>query len=145
MLGACAHATWGPQKTADFGHQESASVGRFRLGSAIPTVPKPLHSCIQSKCLDSRSHFARDRSVRVEAGVVIHMYHARRTVGITMALPTTERLLWHCGEHTAKPNVGVWTPIAYCQTLLFSVARGYEYEYGSKLRGGKRASGHYQR
>ena len=27
MLGACAHATWGPQKTADFGHNhESASV-----------------------------------------------------------------------------------------------------------------------
>ena len=41
-------------------------------------------------------------------------------ITMTMALPTTERLLWHCGEHTAKPNIGVWTPIAYCQTLLFS-------------------------
>ena len=39
------------------------------------------------------------------------LFHARRTVGIRMALPTTERLLWHGGEHTAKPNIGAWTPI----------------------------------
>ena len=28
--------------------------------------------------------------------------HARRTVRIRMTLPTTERLFWHCGDHTAK-------------------------------------------
>ena len=31
-----------------------------------------------------------------------HSDHARRTVGIRMALLTTERRLWHCGDHTAK-------------------------------------------
>ena len=30
--------------------------------------------------------------------------HARQTVGIRMALPTTERLVWHCGDRTAKPE-----------------------------------------
>ena len=29
-----------PQKTADFGHKESALSGRFRLGSVISTVPE---------------------------------------------------------------------------------------------------------
>ena len=30
--------------------------------------------------------------------------HARRTASISMALPPlSERLVWHCGEHTAKP------------------------------------------
>ena len=28
--------------------------------------------------------------------------HVRRTAEIRMPLPTTERLMWHCGEHTAK-------------------------------------------
>ena len=44
-----------------------------------------------------------------------------------MALPATERLVWHCGEHTAKPKIGVWTPIPPIPdypNLLFSVARG---------------------
>ena len=55
--------------------------------------------------------------------------HARRTVGIRMTLLTTERLLllWHCGAHTAEPNIGVIRPIppiSYHQNLLFSVARG---------------------
>ena len=30
--------------------------------------------------------------------------HARRPVGIRLALLTTERLLWNCGDHTAKPE-----------------------------------------
>ena len=28
--------------------------------------------------------------------------HARQTVGIRMALSTTERLVWYCGDRTAK-------------------------------------------
>ena len=32
----------------------------------------------------------------------VRLAHARRTVGIRMALSTTERLVWHCGDHTAK-------------------------------------------
>ena len=28
--------------------------------------------------------------------------HARRTAGIRMTLPAMERLVWHCGDHTAK-------------------------------------------
>ena len=31
-------------------------------------------------------------------------YHARQTMVIRMMLPTTERLFWHCGDHTAKPE-----------------------------------------
>ena len=31
-------------------------------------------------------------------------FHARRTAVIRMALPTTERLVWRCGDHTAKPK-----------------------------------------
>ena len=30
-------------------------------------------------------------------------YHARRAEGIRMTLLTTERLFWHCGNHTAEP------------------------------------------
>ena len=32
---------------------------------------------------------------------------ARQTVGIRVARSTTERLVWHCGEHTAKLE-SVW-------------------------------------
>ena len=31
-------------------------------------------------------------------------FHARRTVGIRTTLLVTERLFWHCGAHTAKPE-----------------------------------------
>ena len=44
-----------------------------------------------------------------------------------MSLLATERRFWPCEEHTAKPNIGVWTPIPaipYYQHLLFFVARG---------------------
>ena len=30
--------------------------------------------------------------------------HARRTAGIRMAPLPTERLVWHCGDHTAEPE-----------------------------------------
>ena len=53
-----------------------------------------------------------------------HARHARRKVGIRMALPTNERLVWHGGEHTAKLEIGPWRPIVCYQNLLFSVARG---------------------
>ena len=29
-------------------------------------------------------------------------HHARQSVGIRMALSTTERPVWHCGDHIAK-------------------------------------------
>ena len=38
--------------------------------------------------------------------------------------PTTERLFWHCGAHTAEPKVGPYGPIPYDRYLLISVARG---------------------
>ena len=45
-----------------------------------------------------------------------------------MTLLTTERLLWHCGAHTAVPKIGDISPIPpipyYHQNLLFSEARG---------------------
>ena len=31
-------------------------------------------------------------------------HHARRTMVIRMTLLTTERLFWHCGAHTARPE-----------------------------------------
>ena len=41
---------------------------------------------------------------------------------------TTERLLWHCGAHTAEPKLGPMGPIPPIfrinQSLLFSVVRG---------------------
>ena len=38
---------------------------------------------------------------------------ARRTMGIKMTLLTTERLLWHCGAHTAEPkNRNMWADSA---------------------------------
>ena len=37
--------------------------------------------------------------------------HARRTAGIRMRLPATERLFWHCGTHTAKPESAWIKPI----------------------------------
>ena len=33
-----------------------------------------------------------------------HSSHARQTAVIRIALATTGRLVWHCGEHTAKPQ-----------------------------------------
>ena len=49
--------------------------------------------------------------------------HARRAVGIRMAVPTTERLFWHCGDHTAKKaEIGLHRPIPHYQNLQFSVA-----------------------
>ena len=33
--------------------------------------------------------------------------HARWTVVIRLALLTTERRFWHCGDHTAKPESAV--------------------------------------
>ena len=53
--------------------------------------------------------------------------HARRAVGIRMALLTTERQFWHCGARTAEPTIGnisPMPPIPYYQKLLLSVARG---------------------
>ena len=44
-----------------------------------------------------------------------------------MTLLTTEPLFWHCGAHTAEPEIGLIRPIPpipYYQNLLFSVARG---------------------
>ena len=41
---------------------------------------------------------------RWKCELMLCFLHARRTVGMRMALPTTERLVWHCGEHTAKPE-----------------------------------------
>ena len=32
--------------------------------------------------------------------------HARRSAGIRMTLITPERLFWHCGAHTATPEIG---------------------------------------
>ena len=46
---------------------------------------------------------------------------------IRMALVTTERLFWHCGAHTAEPNIGLIRLIPlipYYQNVLFSMARG---------------------
>ena len=38
--------------------------------------------------------------------------HARRAVGVrTTTLPTTERLFWHCGAHTAEPKLGPYGPL----------------------------------
>ena len=50
--------------------------------------------------------------------------HTRQTVEIRMALVTAERLVWYCGEHTAKLEIAVMPPIPCCQKLLFSVACG---------------------
>ena len=44
-----------------------------------------------------------------------------------MRLPATEQLFWHCGAHTAEPEIDDMSsipPIPYNQKLLFSVARG---------------------
>ena len=44
-----------------------------------------------------------------------------------MALLTTERRSWHCGDHAAEPNISLQRPIPpipYYQHLLFSMARG---------------------
>ena len=40
-----------------------------------------------------------------------------------MALPTTERLVWHCGEHTAKPDSASWRRSPMTADLLCSAAR----------------------
>ena len=50
-------------------------------------------------------------------------YHARRTVVLRMTLPTTERLFWHGGAHTAEPKLGLIgpiLPIPYYQKQLLS-------------------------
>ena len=58
--------------------------------------------------------------------------HARQTVGIWMTLLTAERLVWHCGDHTAKPESASRGRFLL-PNLLFSVARG------SKGRGDQQA------
>jgi len=59
----------------------------------------------------------------VRAQACDKLFHARRTVGKRMTLPTTERLFWHCGGRTAKPeSASSERPIPYYQNLLFSVA-----------------------
>ena len=61
------------------------------------------------------------RAVRAQA--CDKLFHARRTVGKRMTLPTTERLFWHCAGRTAKPeSASSERPIPYYQNLLFSVA-----------------------
>ena len=59
----------------------------------------------------------------VRAQACDKLFHARRTVGKRMMLPTTEQLFWHCGGRTAKPeSASSERPIPYYQNLLFSVA-----------------------
>ena len=45
--------------------------------------------------------------------------HARQTAGIRMALPTTERLVWHCGAHTAKPESASWRRFVITKLCCF--------------------------
>ena len=62
--------------------------------------------------------------------------HARRVVGIRIALRTTGRLFWHRGAHTAEPKIGPMGPIPmipyHHQNLLFSMARGAMFCAGSQ-------------
>ena len=64
----------------------------------------------------------RPASLCVEAGPYTH-----QTAVIRMALPTTERPVWHCGERTAKLESAACRRFPYCQNLLFSAARGREH------------------
>ena len=65
--------------------------------------------------------------------------HARRAVGIRMALLTTGRLFWHCGAHTAGPKfdpMGPISPIPEYQSSLCCVARGRASSQCRKRLGG---------
>ena len=76
--------------------------------SSFPPAAHVERSCARTRCV-----------------VLVLMQHARRIVGIRMALAATERLFWHCGAHTSKPRIGAWAPIPpipYYQNLLFSAA-----------------------
>ena len=56
--------------------------------------------------------------------------HARRTAVIRMALPITERLLWRCGDHPAKPE----SASKIC-SFLWHMGRGVGVGVGAGGRG----------
>ena len=48
--------------------------------------------------------------------------HVRQAAVLRMALLTTERLVWHCGGHTAKPDSASWRRSPMTADLLCSAA-----------------------
>ena len=59
------------------------------------------------------------REFHNDAAMVFGLFHARRTVGIRMRLPTTERPFWHCGAHTAQPESAFQSRFRITKTCCF--------------------------
>ena len=75
-------------------------VGGFHL--LLPAALR-IHRLSEAACLPLLLEVF-EGGMRTGLGSSIRRNHARRTVGIRMTQPTTERLVWHCGAHTAKPE-----------------------------------------
>ena len=57
--------------------------------------------------------------------LVVPGHHARQAAGMSMTLPTTERRVWHCGDHTAKlASAAGGRPLIVTRICCVSVACG---------------------
>ena len=67
---------------------------------------------------------ARERDFYLALPISCAPNHARRSMIVRMTLLPIERLFWHCGDHTAKPESAQSGRFLITKHLLFSVARG---------------------
>ena len=97
-----------PQKTTDFGNKESASGGRFRLGSVISTVPEqPLRGEQRRPCwhFPSRAVCAPDSPERVSAGEGDQTGTRRGPAAASAARPTCPVHSLHPRQEQEQPRV----------------------------------------